>query len=124
MDFRPHTATLFIPYVDSNEIKYAKEEIVCKFTPRDAVSLGRVEVQGSSNAKLIVFNEDLEMTNYVEPDSWAGTGFTFIPETVVVLGSHDMIDNVTELDSRYTVKSVYKNDYSFVLGHHFVLELV
>ena len=94
------------------------------FTPKDAVRLGQVEVQGASSGKMIIFERDLTMSNYVAPDSFTGTGFTFKPETIVVLGTHADITNVDSLDTRYTVKSVLHNNYSLVLGHHFMLELV
>lgn len=124
MEFSQHTATLFIPYIKDRDTAYARQEIKCRFTPKDSVRLGRVEVQGSASGKIIVFEKDLDMTKYVEPDSFAGTGFTFKPETIVVLGTHADITSVDGLDTRYTVQSVGHNNYSFVMGHHFILEVV
>lgn len=122
--FNYHEVTVFTPYISNRDIVYHRQVVKCKFSPRTAVKLGQVEVQGASSGKMVVFEDDLNMSTYVAPEAFVGVGWTFKPESYVVLGDHISINNVSDLEDRYTIKSVYHNNYSFSLKHHFSLELV
>lgn len=126
-NFLPHTVTLFNKYFDevARETKYKRTLIEkCKFNPRDGVQLGTTKIKASDYGKLVVFEQDLIMDNYVRPKAYKGIGFTFNAEDVVVIGNYPSeITKISELKEyeSYTIKEVVHNNYSFVLDHHFSL---
>jgi len=124
-DFTPQTITIYNKYVRRGSVRYKRTILNrCKITTKDAVRLGQVEVQGSNSGKVFVYEKDLNMERYVEPSKFIGRGFTFANETLVVIGEGEKIESVSELTNPYTVIGVYHNNTSFVLDHHFILEIV
>ena len=125
MEFNNQTITLFNKYFDeaSRDTKYKRTLIEnCKFNPIQAVDLGNIQVKANDNGKLFVFEEDLVMSEYVDPIDYKGIGFTFNPEDIVVIGNYpNEINSVKELESynRYTIKDITHNKYSFILPYHF-----
>ena len=88
--------------------------------------LGNVEVSEADTGKLVVFEDDLNMNEYVEPKDYEGVGFTFDLESIIAIGEVDKdITNIRDLEDyeHYTVSSVLHNNYSFALPHHFSLEV-
>lgn len=126
-NFTPHTITVFNKYYDNRQVKYKRLVIEnCKFTPKRAVVLGNVEVSEADTGKLVVFEKDLNMNEYVEPKDYEGLGFTFDLESIVAIGQIDTdVTNIRDLEDyeHYTVSSVLHNNYSFALPHHFSLEV-
>lgn len=120
----PHIVTIYNKY--DNGQKYKRTLIEnCKFVPHDSVTLGNVKVQGSSSGKLFVYEKDLVMDDYHEPRNFNGDGFTFDTETIVAIGNSPEIISVKDLKDfeHYTVVTVIHQNYSFILPHHFSLEV-
>lgn len=123
----PHTVTLFNKYYEGRNAKYKRTVLdFCKFTPKRMVTLGNVQVSENDTGKLLVYERDLNMTDYVLPKSYEGVGFTFDTESIVVIGRIETdINSIKDLEDyeHYTVASVLHNNYSFALPHHFSLEV-
>lgn len=127
-DFIPHTITLFNKYYDENikDIRYKRTLIEhCKFSPKDSVKLGSTQITRSDNGKLFIYDKDLNMDEYVKPNEYEGTGFTFSMEDIIVIGEAPDIASIKDLrgSEHYTIVGVLHNNYSFVIPHHFSLEV-
>lgn len=122
----PHSITIYNKYLKGRDTAYKSMFIEnCMFSPKDAVKLGNVQVQGSNNGKILIYEEDVDMTLYKKPNDFNGEGFTFSTESIVVIGEGPEITSIRDLEKyeHYTVTSVLHQNYSLVLPYHFSLEV-